>query len=76
MQNLIKDETEGIADKIIMELPVRQKKAILLYWKKGLTYKQIAGKLNISESASNALLVKARRKLREELGINFIGRRQ
>ena len=49
----------------LKELPARQRQAIVLREMAGLSYTQLAAALEISESAAEALLVRARRNLRE-----------
>ena len=45
-------------------LPPQQKQALLLYELGGLSYRQVAAELEITESAADALLIRARRTLR------------
>jgi RNA polymerase sigma-70 factor (ECF subfamily) len=47
------------------QLPVRQRQAIVLREMAGLSYTQLAAVLEVSESAAEALLVRARRSLRD-----------
>jgi RNA polymerase sigma-70 factor, ECF subfamily len=47
------------------QLPVRQRQAIVLRELAGLSYTQLAAAMEVSESAAEALLVRARRNLRE-----------
>jgi RNA polymerase sigma-70 factor (ECF subfamily) len=47
------------------QLPARQRQAIVLREIAGLSYTQLAAALEVSESAAEALLVRARRNLRE-----------
>jgi RNA polymerase sigma-70 factor (ECF subfamily) len=47
------------------QLPARQRQAIVLRELAGLSYTQLAAALEVSESAAEALLVRARRNLRE-----------
>ena len=49
----------------LMELPARQRQAIVLRELAGLSYAQLAAALEVSESAAEALLVRARRNLRD-----------
>ncbi|MGE5273430.1 MAG: sigma-70 family RNA polymerase sigma factor [Verrucomicrobiota bacterium] len=49
----------------LKELPARQRQAIVLRELAGLSYTQLAATLEVSESAAEALLVRARRNLRD-----------
>jgi RNA polymerase sigma factor (sigma-70 family) len=49
----------------LMELPARQRQAIVLRELAGLSYTQLAAALEVSESAAEALLVRARRNMRD-----------
>jgi RNA polymerase sigma-70 factor (ECF subfamily) len=49
----------------LKQLPARQRQAIVLREMAGLSYTQLAAALEISESAAEALLVRARRNLRD-----------
>ncbi|MGZ4360574.1 MAG: RNA polymerase sigma factor, partial [Gaiellaceae bacterium] len=49
----------------LKQLPARQRQAIVLRELAGLSYTQLAAALEISESAAEALLVRARRNLRD-----------
>jgi RNA polymerase sigma-70 factor (ECF subfamily) len=54
------------------QLPARQRQAIVLRELAGLSYTQLATALEVSESAAEALLVRARRNLREARLVLFL----
>jgi RNA polymerase sigma factor (sigma-70 family) len=54
------------------QLPARQRQAIVLREFAGLSYTQLAAALEVSESAAEALLVRARRNLREARLVLFL----
>jgi RNA polymerase sigma-70 factor, ECF subfamily len=54
------------------QLPARQRQAIVLRELAGLSYTQLAAALEVSESAAEALLVRARRNLREVRLVLFL----
>ena len=66
--NLEYDELHDQAKKIISTLPSRQREVYLLSREEGLTYKEIADKMNISVNTVENHMVKALRNLRRELG--------
>jgi RNA polymerase sigma-70 factor, ECF subfamily len=57
-------------EKSIQELPVNQKTALLLRHTEQMNYNQIADVMNLSVSAVESLLVRARQRLRQELSKN------
>ena len=60
------DELAGLAD-ALAELPPNQQRAILLREWQGLSYREIAGQLELTESAVETLLFRARRSLARKL---------
>jgi RNA polymerase sigma-70 factor, ECF subfamily len=60
------DELAGLAD-ALAELPPNQQRAILLREWQGLSYREIAGQLGLSEGAVETLLFRARRSLAHKL---------
>jgi RNA polymerase sigma-70 factor (ECF subfamily) len=60
------DELAGLAD-ALAELPPNQQRAILLREWQGLSYREIAGQLGLSEGAVETLLFRARRSLARKL---------
>ena len=61
-------ELKEKADNIINDLPGRQKEVYLLSRQNGLSYKEIAKKMNISVNTVENHLVRALRTIRKELG--------
>lgn len=57
-------------EKAIQALPVNQRAAILLRYKEQISYNQIADIMNLSVSAVESLLVRARQKLRKKLQVS------
>jgi RNA polymerase sigma-70 factor (ECF subfamily) len=51
----------------VMELPERQRMAVLMHKYQGLDYKEIGKVLKLSESATKSLLFRAYETLREKL---------
>jgi RNA polymerase sigma factor (sigma-70 family) len=62
-QSLLRADLELLSAGL-MKLPLRQRRAIVLRELVGLSYSQLATALDVSESAAEALLVRARRSLR------------
>jgi RNA polymerase sigma-70 factor, ECF subfamily len=60
------DELAGLAD-ALAELPPNQQRAILLREWQGLSYREIAGQLELTEAAVETLLFRARRSLADRL---------
>lgn len=60
-QDLSQRVEEGIA-----KLPERQRLALILFHFEGLSQREVADKLNVSEDALESLLARARRKLKTE----------
>jgi RNA polymerase sigma-70 factor (ECF subfamily) len=60
------DELDGLAD-ALAELAPNQRRAILLREWQGLSYREIAGELDLTEGAVETLLFRARRSLAEKL---------
>lgn len=66
-QRLLRDERMQGIRKQVMELPERQRMAVLMHKYQDMDYKQIAGVLKLSESATKSLLFRAYETLRERL---------
>jgi RNA polymerase sigma-70 factor (ECF subfamily) len=62
----VHDELAGLAD-ALAELPPNQQRAILLREWQGLSYREIAGQLELTEAAVETLLFRARRSLADRL---------
>ena len=61
------DELNNQAEKLIANLPERQKQVFLLHKKEGLTYPEIAGQLGISKNTVENHMAKALKYLREHM---------
>lgn len=61
------DELNSQAEKLIANLPERQKQVYLLHREEGLTYPEIAEKLKISKNTVENHMVKALKYLRENM---------
>jgi len=66
-QNLLRRERLEAIRKHVEALPERQRMAVIMHKYQGLDYKQIAGVLKLSESATKSLLFRAYETLRETL---------
>ena len=70
---LERDETDRIVAGAIADLPDRQRAAMVLTYHEGLSNAETAAILETSTSGVEALLVRAKRTLREKLGANRNG---
>ena len=66
-QKLMRDERMAAIRQHVMELPERQRMAVLMHKYQGMDYKQIGDVLKLSESATKSLLFRAYQTLREKL---------
>ncbi|MBS1802021.1 MAG: sigma-70 family RNA polymerase sigma factor, partial [Cyanobacteria bacterium SZAS LIN-3] len=66
-QTLLRDERMAAIRAHVMELPERQRMAVLMHKYQGMDYKQIGEVLKLSESATKSLLFRAYQTLREKL---------
>jgi len=66
-QTLLRDERMAAIRSHVMELPERQRMAVLMHKYQGLDYRQIGQVLKLSESATKSLLFRAYQTLREKL---------
>ena len=66
-QRLLRDERMAAIRKHVMELPERQRMAVLMHKYQGLDYRQIGEVLKLSESATKSLLFRAYQTLRDKL---------
>jgi len=66
-QRLLKDERMAAIRNHVMELPERQRMAVLMHKYQGMDYRQIGDVLKLSESATKSLLFRAYQTLREKL---------
>lgn len=65
--NLLRDERLRAIRAHVVELPERQRTAVLMHKYQGMDYKQIGEVLKLSESATKSLLFRAYQTLRESL---------
>jgi RNA polymerase sigma-70 factor (ECF subfamily) len=66
-QTLLRDERMAAIRAHVMELPERQRMAVLMHKYQGMDYRQIGEVLKLSESATKSLLFRAYQTLREKL---------
>jgi RNA polymerase sigma-70 factor (ECF subfamily) len=66
-QQLLREERLGAIRKVVEALPERQRMAVLMHKYQNMDYKEIAGVLKLSESATKSLLFRAYESLRESL---------
>jgi len=66
-------ELKNQIENLISHLPERQKQVFLMHRKKGLTYPEIAGELEISKNTVENHMVKAMKYLRRNLNIFWAG---
>jgi RNA polymerase sigma-70 factor, ECF subfamily len=66
-QELLRDERLAAIRKVVESLPERQRMAVLMHKYQDMDYKEIAGVLKLSESATKSLLFRAYESLRESL---------
>jgi RNA polymerase sigma-70 factor, ECF subfamily len=66
-QVILRRERLAAIRKHVEALPERQQAAVMMHKYQGMDYKQIAGVLNLSESATKSLLFRAYETLREKL---------
>jgi RNA polymerase sigma-70 factor, ECF subfamily len=66
-QTILRDERMAAIRAHVMELPERQRMAVLMHKYQGMDYKQIGDVLKLSESATKSLLFRAYQTLREKL---------
>ncbi len=66
-QTMLRDERMAAIRAHVMELPERQRMAVLMHKYQGMDYRQIGDVLKLSESATKSLLFRAYQTLREKL---------
>ena len=66
-ERLLRDERMAAIRRHVMELPERQRTAVLMHKYQGMDYRQIGEVLKLSESATKSLLFRAYQTLREKL---------
>ncbi len=66
-QKLVREERMGAIRAHVMELPERQRVAVLMHKYQGMDYRQIGEVLKLSESATKSLLFRAYQTLRTKL---------
>jgi RNA polymerase sigma-70 factor (ECF subfamily) len=66
-QKLMRDERMAAIRLHVMELPERQRMAVLMHKYQGMDYRQIGDVLKLSESATKSLLFRAYQTLRDKL---------
>jgi RNA polymerase sigma-70 factor (ECF subfamily) len=66
-QRMLREERLAAIRKVVEALPERQRMAVLMHKYQNMDYKEIAGVLKLSESATKSLLFRAYESLRESL---------
>jgi RNA polymerase sigma-70 factor (ECF subfamily) len=66
-QNILRRERLQAIKKHVMALPEKQRAAVLMHKYQGMDYREIAGVLKLSESATKSLLFRAYEVLRDRL---------
>ena len=66
-QSMLRDERMAAIRAHVMQLPERQRMAVLMHKYHGMEYRQIGEVLKLSESATKSLLFRAYQTLREKL---------
>jgi RNA polymerase sigma-70 factor, ECF subfamily len=66
-QNIVRNERLAAIRQHVMELPERQRMAVLMHKYQDMDYRQIADVLKLSESATKSLLFRAYESLRDKL---------
>ncbi|HEY2114358.1 MAG TPA: RNA polymerase sigma factor, partial [Candidatus Angelobacter sp.] len=66
-QNILRRERLAAIKKHVMALPEKQRAAVLMHKYQGMDYREIAGVLKLSESATKSLLFRAYEVLRDRL---------
>ena len=70
------DDRAGLVRQSVRRLPEKAREVILLHYFSGLTHEQIASVLGTSPQAVHGRLIRARRKMVEDLRRNGLGRRE
>ena len=70
------DDRASLVRQSVRRLPERAREVILLHYFSGLSYEEIAGILKTSPQAVHGRLIRARRKMAEDLRRNGLGRRE
>jgi RNA polymerase sigma-70 factor, ECF subfamily len=70
------DHRASLVRQSVARLPERAREVIVLHYFSGLSYEEIAGTLGTSPQAVHGRLIRARRKLAEDLRRNGLGRRE
>jgi RNA polymerase sigma-70 factor (ECF subfamily) len=66
-QQILRRERLAAIRRHVEELPERQRMAVIMHKYQNMDYRQIAGVLNLSESATKSLLFRAYETLRDKL---------
>ena len=66
------DELDKTLNKIINELPERQKSVLLLHKVDGLKYNEISERMNISKNTIENHMSRALKTIRQKLGIIYV----
>jgi RNA polymerase sigma-70 factor, ECF subfamily len=70
------DDRAELVQQSVQRLPERAREVVLLHYFSGLTHEQVAAALGTSPQAVHGRLLRARRKMAEDLRRNGLGRRE
>ena len=70
------DDRASLVRQSVRRLPEKAREVILLHYFSGLSYEEIADTLETSPQAVHGRLIRARRKMAEDLRRNGLGRRE
>ena len=70
------DDRAGLVRQSVRRLPERAREVVLLHYFSGLSHEEIAAALGTSPQAVHGRLLRARRKMAEDLRRNGLGRRE
>ena len=70
MQDYVKQETGKLVQRVVNELPEKYRVVVLLHYSMDLTTQEIADQLKISRGTVTSRLLRARKKIKQELEAN------
>ena len=70
LQDYVKQETGKLVQRVVNELPEKYRVVVLLHYSMDLTTQEIADQLKISRGTVTSRLLRARKKIKQELEAN------
>ena len=70
LQEYVKQETGRLVQRVVNELPEKYRVVVLLHYSMDLTTQEIADQLKISRGTVTSRLLRARKKIKQELEAN------